>query len=188
MDDSSTSTGLTGSDFQIKTPPADSDGAPSANSIPSGTSYLSVLANGSATYTFASGVTGIEFDWGSIDKYNTLTINSSDGGAIVIPGDNFINASDGNQTSPGTNGLFTITGNAGEWGPSSNGQLGHCVAIIFLRMTDFCHNHHSSDAWPPRCRSAPGLTLTAERWPGVDWIDQRIQARKLARKGSTSCA
>ena len=49
-------TGLTGTNFQIKTPPADGNGAPPANSIPSGTPYLSVLSGGSATYTFAAPV------------------------------------------------------------------------------------------------------------------------------------
>src|SRR5690349_16874164 len=38
-----TADGITGNNFQIKTPPSDGEGAPPANSIPSGTPYLSVL-------------------------------------------------------------------------------------------------------------------------------------------------
>ncbi len=114
VDDFSTTAGLTGVNFQIKTPPSDANGAPPANSVPSGTPYLSVLAGGSATYTFDSSVTGFEFDWGSIDKYNTVAIGWDGGGMIVIPGTNFTNPSDGNQTAPGTNGLFSVVGNAGE--------------------------------------------------------------------------
>lgn len=105
--------GITGSGFQIKTPPADGDGAPPANSLPAGTSYLSVLGGGSATIALGM-VSAFQFDWGSIDSYNTLTISSTGGPAIIIPGSNFTNPADGNQIAPGTNGLFTVTGTAGE--------------------------------------------------------------------------
>jgi hypothetical protein len=114
IDTFDTTAGLTGSNFQIKVPPADGSGAPPANSSPAGTAYLSVLGGGSATFTFGAGVRAFQFDWGSVDSYNTLTINSSGGSPIVIPGLSFPNAADGNQTAPGTNGLFTVTGNAGE--------------------------------------------------------------------------
>jgi hypothetical protein len=106
--------GLTGSGFQIKVPPADGNGAPPANSIPSGTPYLSVLGGGSATYTFAGSVSAFEFDWGSVDSYNTLTINSTGADPIVIPGLSFPNAANGNQVDAGTNGLFRVTATAGE--------------------------------------------------------------------------
>lgn len=105
--------GLTGTNFQIKVPPADTNGAPPANSIPSGTPYLSVLSGGSATYTFAAPVTAFQFDWGSIDTYNTLTINGSSS-TIIVPGSNFINPANGDQVSAGTNGRFTVSGTAGE--------------------------------------------------------------------------
>ncbi|QDZ08007.1 PEP-CTERM sorting domain-containing protein [Sphingomonas panacisoli] len=106
-------TGLTGTNFQIKVPPADGNGAPPANSIPSGTPYLSVLAGGSATYTFATPVSSFQFDWGSIDAYNTLTINGTSQ-AIVVPGSNFINPANGDQGADATNGRFTVTGTEGE--------------------------------------------------------------------------
>jgi len=109
-----TAAGITGSNFQIKTPPSDSQGAPPANSIPSGTPYLSVLGGGSATISFASAVTAFQFDWGSIDSFNTLRINSTGSDPIIVPGANFTNAANGNQVSPGTNGLFTIWSTAGE--------------------------------------------------------------------------
>ena len=107
--------GLTGSNYFIKTPPSDSNGAPPANSVPSGTPYLSVLANGSATYTFSGLVNAFQFDWGSVDAYNTLSFTSNLVPMVVIPGLSFPNAADGNQTAAGTNGLFTVTGAAGEF-------------------------------------------------------------------------
>ena len=107
--------GLTGAGYQIKTPPSDSNGAPPANSVPAGTSYLSVLAGGSATYLFSSPVSAFQFDWGSVDAYNTLSFVSNLSPMTVIPGLSFPNAANGNQTAPGTNGLFTVVGAAGEF-------------------------------------------------------------------------
>ncbi len=112
------SVGIVGSGFEIKNPPADSTGAPPANSVPAGTSYLSVLGGGDATINFAavggpSSVSRFQFDWGSLDAYNTLTIFSSDGSVSVIPGTTFTNAANGDQHAPGTNGLFTVVGNNG---------------------------------------------------------------------------
>jgi len=108
-------TGLTGSGFEIKTPPADSAGAPPANSVPAGTPYLAVQGGGSATYNFTNRVAAFQFDWGSIDGFNTLTFRSNLGGDVIVPGTDFTNPANGNQVSPGTNGLFTVTGDAGEF-------------------------------------------------------------------------
>jgi hypothetical protein len=106
--------GITGSNFQIKTPPSDGNGAPPANSVPAGTSYLSVLGGGSATISLG-GVSAFQFDWGSIDAYNTLTVNYSGGQLVYIPGtSSFPNLANGDQAAPGTNGLFTVSGTAGE--------------------------------------------------------------------------
>ncbi|WP_242137134.1 PEPxxWA-CTERM sorting domain-containing protein [Sphingomonas sp. TREG-RG-20F-R18-01] len=102
---------ITGS-VQIKTPPADPSGAPPANSSPSGTSYLSVLAGGAATYTFASPVTGVQFDWGSVDTYNTLTLRGSFGTMTIVPGTTpnpAFPSTNGNQGFTGS-GLFTALG------------------------------------------------------------------------------
>jgi hypothetical protein len=114
IDNFDTVAGLVGHDFQIKVPPADSNGAPPANSVPAGTSYLSVLGGGIATFTFAAPVTSFQFDWGSIDGYNNLGVSSSAGYFRITPGFNFPNAANGNQYLPGTNGLFTVRGTAGE--------------------------------------------------------------------------
>jgi hypothetical protein len=43
-----------------------------------------------------------------------VAIGWDGGGMLVIPGTNFTNPSNGNQTAPGTNGLFSVVGNAGE--------------------------------------------------------------------------
>ncbi len=98
---------------KIKTPPADSEGAPPAFSDPPGTPYLSVLGGGSATINFASNVKGFQFDWGSIDSYNTLTVVTTSGTFTIIPGTSFPTMANGNQFLPGTNGLFTVNRTAG---------------------------------------------------------------------------
>ena len=95
----------------IKTSPADGAGAPPANSVPGGTSYLSVLGGGSATINFAPNTRAFQFDWGSIDTYNTLTVTSTKGTFVFVPGSSsFPNLANGNQAQPGTNGLFTVRG------------------------------------------------------------------------------
>jgi len=107
-------TGITGSNFQIKTPPSDGNGATPANSIPAGTPYLSVLGGGFANVSLGGAFSAFQFDWGSIDSYNTLTIHSSIGDVAVVPGGNFPNTANGDQFAPGTNGLFTVRATAGE--------------------------------------------------------------------------
>ncbi|HEX7945974.1 MAG TPA: PEPxxWA-CTERM sorting domain-containing protein [Phenylobacterium sp.] len=108
-------TGITGSNFKIKTPPSDSEGAFPANSVPSGSSYLSVLGGGFANISFGGAFSAFQFDWGSIDSYNTLTIHGSNGDRVVVPGTmDFPNAANGNQFAPGTNGLFKVVGDVGE--------------------------------------------------------------------------
>lgn len=97
---------------------SDGDGAIPANSNPGGSTYLSVLGGASATYNLgASAARSIQFDWGSIDRYNTLTVNTVGGQTYtVIPGSPtlvgnvaFPNDADGNQVADGTNGLFTFS-------------------------------------------------------------------------------
>ncbi|MCW2389130.1 hypothetical protein M2333_002176 [Sphingobium sp. B11D3B] len=103
-----TTAGITGSNFQINTPPSNSTGAPPAYATFGSSSYLSVLANGSATINFGA-ASAVEFDWGSIDAYNTLTVLLDGGSSFVItPGGNFTNDADGNQILANTNGLFQI--------------------------------------------------------------------------------
>jgi hypothetical protein len=103
---------ITGNNFQIKFPPADGNGAPPADGSKG---YLSVLGGGSATITFAKPVSSFQFDWGSVDSYNSLVITSNSESETVVPGSmNFTNPANGDQVSPGTNGLFTVTGSPGE--------------------------------------------------------------------------
>jgi hypothetical protein len=89
--------------------PSDSSGATNPFSIPYGTNYLDVLANGSATITFDTLMRSISFNWGSIDTYNTVTIHWSGGSQSIIgaPGG-------GGQNSPSTNGAFWANVGAGE--------------------------------------------------------------------------
>lgn len=87
---------------------SDAEGAANPFSLPGG-NYLSVLGGGSATITFDTLMRSISFNWGSLDQYNTLTIHWSGGDEVIIP-----NPADGNQFSPGTNGLFYAKVGAGE--------------------------------------------------------------------------
>jgi hypothetical protein len=104
----------TGAGFVLQTAPANTDGAPPANSVPFGTSYLSVLGNGTATINFAAPVSRFEFDWGSVDDYNTLDVTLSGGGTYHITGSGIAPPADGNQGASATNGLFQLRGDAGE--------------------------------------------------------------------------
>ena len=110
--------GATGTGY-ILTTNHDGAGAPPANSIPYDTNYLSVLGGGGVSISFAalgaSNVHAFEFDWGSIDSYNTLVIHSSAGDVTIVPGSlSFPNDANGNQVLPGTNGLFVVSGSSGE--------------------------------------------------------------------------
>jgi hypothetical protein len=92
-----------------------SEGAMPANSVPSGTNYLSILGGGVAEISFGPNIVGFQFDWGSIDSYNRLTITSSIGDLVIVPGTtSFPNMANGNQFADGTNGLFNVVGTAGE--------------------------------------------------------------------------
>lgn len=106
-------TAVTGANFQFCTGGISGVCAPPANSALQGTPYLAVLGGGMASIDLDS-VSALQFDYGSIDSYNTITIFSTGADPVIIPGVNFVNAADGNQVAPGTNGLFTVTGNAGE--------------------------------------------------------------------------
>lgn len=89
-----------------------SSGAQPANSNPAGTDYLSVLAGGTATYTFAAPVSAFEFDWGSVDNYNTLVVYTNN--SAYSYGGIFVPPATGNQTSGATNGVFQAWGTAGD--------------------------------------------------------------------------
>jgi len=121
IDNFDTAAGLynvTGSGYLL-TANHDEKGAPPANSTPYDTSYLSVLGGGGVSINFGAltsgSVNAFEFDWGSVDSYNSLVIHSSAGDITIVPGSlSFPNAANGDQIAAGTNGLFRVTGNAGE--------------------------------------------------------------------------
>jgi hypothetical protein len=122
IDNFDTAANISGAKFQIANS-WDGNGAPPANSVPFDTNYLSVLGGGGAAIVFSDltglRVTSFEFDWGSIDHYNSLAIHYTDAGGaekdVIVPGTSkFPDAADGNQYDPGTNGLFVVTGTAGE--------------------------------------------------------------------------
>ena len=79
-----------------------------------------MLGGGGVSINFADltsyVVKAFEFDWGSIDSYNTLVIHQVGGPDItIIPGTlSFPDAANGDQVSPGTNGLFQVTGTDGQ--------------------------------------------------------------------------
>lgn len=98
--------------FQFCTGSIGSVCAPPANSVPLGTAYLAVTAGGFADINLGS-VSAFQFDYGSIDSFNTFTIFTAGGAPIIVNGGNFPPAN-GNQVANGTNGLLTVTGNAGE--------------------------------------------------------------------------
>jgi len=90
-------------------------GAQPETSPPPPVPYLSVLGGHTASLNFAA-LTGdpihtFEFDWGSVDTFNTLTIHVSGGPDVVVvppaPGD-------GSWTDSNTNGVFKVWGTAGE--------------------------------------------------------------------------
>ena len=99
------------------------NGAALPNSAPGGTPYLTVLTNGNATYSFGpGGVSAFQFDWGSIDTYNTLTFRmsmlASNGTMteVVVPGSQAFSSTpaNGNQQNANTNGRFTVRADTGE--------------------------------------------------------------------------
>lgn len=101
-----------GSGFLFLDPPANGNGAPPASA--DGSTYLSVLGGGNASIALTGSVSKIQFDWGSIDAYNTLTLTTTGGGSVIVPGSNFINPANGNQGDNATNGVFSIYATAGE--------------------------------------------------------------------------
>lgn len=135
IDKFETSAGLTGTNFQIKAPPSDSDGAVPAFASPYGTSYLSVLSGGSATYVFAQAAKNVQFDWGSIDTYNTLTVTMASGATYaIVPGGNFINQANGDQSSKFTNGLFTVNAGTDRISALTFGSSGNSFEIDNLAV------------------------------------------------------
>jgi hypothetical protein len=91
-------------------PGSNDDGAEPA--FPSGPSpYLSVLGGSSTNINFAAPYGGaFQFNWGSVDDYNTLTIHRQGLSDVVLTGLDFLPAN-GDRSSPFTNGVFNAAGN-----------------------------------------------------------------------------
>ena len=98
----------TGAGFIVQST-TNGQGAQNPFSNPGG-NYLSVLGGGSASLTFASAMSSISFNWGSIDTWNTLTIHWSGGDESV-----FGNPGGGGQTGSTTNGLFQAWTTGGDY-------------------------------------------------------------------------
>ncbi len=78
--------------------------------------YGTVKSGGTYTMTFAPS-SGFSFQLGSLDTYNSLTLNFSNRAPITYTGGQIINDlvfPSGNQISGETNGRITYTGTAGE--------------------------------------------------------------------------
>jgi plastocyanin len=79
-----------------------------------GSRYLSVLTNGTASLTFAQPAFGFSADFGSVDTYNTVTLNFVGGATQSFTGSQLVANANGSQTSPNTNGRFVFLAGAGE--------------------------------------------------------------------------
>src|ERR1700722_18291327 len=97
----------------IHAPGSDGTGAQPANSIPCCTPYLTVTGGGSETLTFAHPVEAVQFDWGSVDSYNTLTIDYTPASTIGVGGSVVAPPANGDQSAAATNVRFTVFGTGG---------------------------------------------------------------------------
>ena len=71
------------------------------------TPYLSVGGGGNANVSFASAVRSFSFDYSSVDAYNTLRVNYSDGGFLDVTGDDLVAAG---QANGSISGSFVVNG------------------------------------------------------------------------------
>ena len=102
---------VTGSGFKFLTGSSGEGAVPAAGDQ---SRYLSILGGGSATIDFGgSGANGFSLDIGSVDTYNTLTLNFLGGGSQVFTGSDLVTDPDGNQQADYANGRFRFvaTGN-----------------------------------------------------------------------------
>jgi len=77
--------------------------------------YLSVLGGGTATFTFAGGLSQLGLDFGSADAYNFFDLLYASGDTETYSGQDFITgAANGDQSAPRTNGRLTIIADAGQ--------------------------------------------------------------------------
>lgn len=77
--------------------------------------FLSVLGGGSATIDFGgAGANGFSIDIGSVDSYNTLTLNFLGGTSQSFTGSQLVAVPNGNQVADATNGRFRFMAENGQ--------------------------------------------------------------------------
>ena len=95
---------VTGSNFFF--PTGDQPGITAA--IPgNNTPYLSVGGGGNANVSFTSAVRSFSFDYSTVDSYNTLTVNYTDGGFGTVTGNDILTAGQANGSQSGS---FIVNG------------------------------------------------------------------------------
>lgn len=114
IEDFSDASGIVSGSNYVIHPGSPNDATGAAPYYGDGSSYLSVLSGGSATINLPA-TSFLAFDVGSLDTYNDLeilytTLDGGTGSFVYSP----TPPADGNQTQAATNGLFTLTGDAGE--------------------------------------------------------------------------
>jgi len=103
---------VTGSNYLFLTNSSGNGAVPAAGD---GSRYLSVLGGGTASIDFGgSGASGFSIDIGSVDSYNTLTLNFLDGTSQSFTGSQLVLDPNGNQSSAQTNGRFRFTATGDE--------------------------------------------------------------------------
>jgi hypothetical protein len=103
-----------GSLYGLYGPGTTGNAADPAFPVGDGTSFLGVLGGGFANITFLQPFTGsFQFDWGSVDTYNTFTIHRLAAlDVVIVPGTDFPEPTSGNQFLPSSNGVFTVNSGA----------------------------------------------------------------------------
>ena len=85
-----------------------------AQGVKETTNYLTANAGDAATITAATGYRDVSFYWGSIDRYNTVSLLDAKGGTIgSYTGDQIFMPADGNQLEASTNRQVTFSTNGG---------------------------------------------------------------------------
>jgi hypothetical protein len=85
----------------------DSTAADPFNAFPP-SDFLATTAGGDGTITLP-GTTSVQFDWGSVDTYNTLIVHFTDGTSDSLTGLLVAPPANGEQFNNVENGLFTYT-------------------------------------------------------------------------------
>ncbi|NJC33739.1 hypothetical protein GGR88_001213 [Sphingomonas jejuensis] len=104
---------VTGTNFIFQSGTNSQGAAPGAGD---NSRYLSVLTDGVANIDFGSaGLSSFSIDIGSLDSFNTLTLQFADGTTQAFTGTELVaGPADGNQVEDRTNGRFRFTSTAGE--------------------------------------------------------------------------